>query len=179
MRVPRLSVTSLMVLAMILAVELAWLRWLLIERRSLFGIHPCGLDLGLIPMSGVLAMYGYDFAFRRKRSSPFRIGFLIYGSLSLIAYSTLCLSVPEVIDWTLRRIEPFISQGQVEELCRRISEPIGDFIFHGPNLSRVDLWQTAWVSVLLTLPQAMAAVVGGMITSKIRRPSVASDRQTR
>lgn len=110
MRWLRLSITSLMIVLLILAADLAWLRWFLIQgRRSLFGLHPMGLDLGIIPMARALAMGGFLIASRRRRSRPFLVGFTTSGSVALMAYFACCLLAPQVLDRALRSLRPALN----------------------------------------------------------------------
>jgi hypothetical protein len=159
-----------MVVLLILAADLAWLRWFLIQgRSSLFGFYPMALDLGIIPMLSALAMGGYRLAIRRERSRPFLVGFTVFGSLALIAYSACCLMIPEAIDRILRGIEPVLNGWPSARLVRRILEPFGDVLFRGHDLGAFDLYQIAWVTVLLSFPQVAVALVGGLSTSRIHR----------
>src|SRR5262249_37087572 len=98
MRLPRFTITFLMVVLLVLAVDLAWIRWFLVQgHRSLFGLQPMALDFGIIPMASVLALGLAHLVSARRRSRPFVIGFTAFGSLALFAYSLGCLMIPEAL----------------------------------------------------------------------------------
>lgn len=176
MRLPRLSINSLMVGLLILAADLAWLRWFLIQgRRSLFGFYPMALDLGFIPSASVLAMSGYLVASRRKRSGQFLVGFTTGLSLGLIAYLACCLAVPDAIDRTLKSIEPAVNGWSGAGFFRLILKPMEGVIFT-KNAAVFDLWEIAWIAALLSLPQAMAALGGGILVRVQRRWNARRDQ---
>ncbi len=158
-----------MVVPLIVAADLAWLRWFLIGgRRSLFGLQPMALDLGIVPTLSVLAMVGHLIASRRGRGRPFLVGAAISGSVALIAYAARCLTMPETIDHSLRSISPAFSGWSGAGPFRRFLAPLGDAIFL--NAGPFDLWEITWVAALLCLPQALIALAGGLLASWLRRP---------
>ncbi len=166
MRMPRLSITDLIVGLLILAADLGWFRWFVIDgRRSLFGLYPMALDLGIIPIASILAMSAYLIASRRKRSSPFLVGFTIVLSMSLLSYSVCCLVVPARIDTALQGIERVLNGWSITSFCRQILEPIGVVIFN--NRAHFDLFEISSLAVILSLPQVILALLGGLLATKL------------
>jgi hypothetical protein len=163
---PRLSITDLIAGLLIGAADLGWFRWFVIDgRRSLFGLYPMALDLGIIPIASILAMSAYLIASHRKRSSPFLVGFTIFLSMSLLSYSACCLIVPSRIDTALQGMESFLNGLSITSSCRRILEPVGAFIFS--NRAHFDLFEISSFTVILSLPQVILALSGGLLARKL------------
>lgn len=98
MKAPRVSMASLCVFIGIVAVNLAWPRFLIVGNKgSLLGFGDgdyAVLDLGVLGMLDicVLAFYGL-------RRGPFRIGFVIGGVFAVLAFACLCWLAPRVFAW--------------------------------------------------------------------------------
>jgi hypothetical protein len=174
MRLPRarLKTRQMMAVLLILAADLAWLRWFLIQgRRSIFGLQPTALDLGIVPAVSVLAFAAYLMAARGRRSGPFLTGFVTSGAVALLAYLGTCLLVPDTLDQALQSIEPALNGWAGAGPVRRMLEPVAGLIFPG-NSGRFDLWQIAWVAAILSLPQGVVAMVGGGLASRLKAEPV-------
>ena len=116
----QLSIASLCLLVALLAVDSAWYRRAFQEHRSAFGFgNAPAFDSGVIPMANILVIGMYTVAVRKRRPSPFLIGFEIGGLVAIAAFIALAWTWPDGIRLWVRPIYTvwsFASSGRLPQI---------------------------------------------------------------
>jgi hypothetical protein len=110
MKRPRVSIATLCVVVGLVAVNLAWVRFILTSRESLLGFdlsqeNGCCLDLGVMAMLDALILGPFGF-----KRGPFLVGFALGGVAATLAFIFMCQAWPEwfgekvVMEWVIHPI---------------------------------------------------------------------------
>lgn len=170
MRAMRYTIASLTVLIFLVAVDLAWLRYVLHTRRSLLGFAYEGCDLALLPMANVLAFGIFRLGSRAGERRAFLIGFELAGLVALVGVAAAVRIAPDAtnsvvsaaFDPLWSRTLGWVPRGTILQLV------VGMFI----------------ISISYGLPEVLLALVGGLLARRVARqrrrgnpgePSTASD----
>jgi hypothetical protein len=150
---PRFTITTLAFVVVLLALDFAWMRLLHPARgRSIFAFAAQGFDLGVLPMGNILAFGVYSMISHREQPHPFLAGFEVCGLGAVLAYMAWCWAAPKTV---IMLIMP---------LYRAWS-------FWKP-LSPSDPSLLVVGAISLTVPQLLAATLGGLITRYFARRRV-------
>ncbi|APW60130.1 hypothetical protein [Paludisphaera borealis] len=163
MKLPRLSVNSVMIVVFAVAVDCMAIRSIRIRPGVLTGALDV-LLLGTLPMANILAVVLTRLVWRRDQTRPFRLGFVVVGLLAVLG--------------TAVGLKPLLSY--LESVL--VSTTLGDWL----ESSEIGAMVVAYgvIPGLLLLLQLLAALTGGSLARKFAAkveaaPAVASPRRLR
>jgi hypothetical protein len=145
MKRPRVSIAKLMILVAIAGVDLAYLRWFgtegtLVGTRLIVLFLQIGLLSALLTRAAVRWFWG---------------GFVVFGTLALVSWVSAAVWLPETGDEYFR--------DAMNTVLQRF--PVGGhnrIAFPNPS-------QAVLAEVLLTIPQLLIALVGGILAAVVYR----------
>jgi hypothetical protein len=100
MRSIRFSIASLTVAVAVVALDIVWLKSLLVTQRSIFGFAIEGMDMGLFLMASVLPFGIYPMLTRGGEERRFLVGFEVGGLAAALAYAVCAWLAPDALDRT-------------------------------------------------------------------------------
>jgi hypothetical protein len=163
MGLPRTSIAGLMILATIVAIDVAWLRLIYAGGSSLFGFECIVLDLGVLTMGNVLAVGLVRLIRRRGAGCPFLVGFELSGLAALVVYLVCCRA--GLTPGLLVFVSPPYLRTYDEGLA---ALGLGHAIVRLPEL-QLRIFFGLSQAALFTLPQVCAATLAGWGWRSLRR----------
>lgn len=174
MKSSRASVRGVMLLVVAIAMDCAWLRFILTGRGSLIlGSRSGGaIDLGILATLNVLGFGLYRLA--RERRRPFLVGFVLGGLASVLGFLTLCWLSPrsfvyQSVEMTIQRIHDYcLSHLPVDRI---------------PGFDRNRLYPPLLLAPLLAIyasvvavPLLLPALAGGLLARRLRSRALAREK---
>jgi hypothetical protein len=104
MKLPRYTVTTLIVLVATIAVDCAWVRYTILNRVSLCGLEAPAFDVGVLAMGSILLLGLHRIVTVRGRRQVFLIGFEVGGALAILGHMSLGRYYPDTVRFFLRPI---------------------------------------------------------------------------
>ncbi len=162
LKILRVSIATLAVCVLILAVDLAILRYFPTSDRA-------WLDLFAVPMLNILAFAFYQGRALRRlgKSSPFLRGFQILGWAAMIAYLTWCRIRPQDVGWALAVVSEPIQRLTLNNLDFDAMKRMDPTFGLAARISKGA--QGAVAAGLVTVAMLLVAACGGSIARRRHR----------
>jgi hypothetical protein len=147
-----------MLAVLLLSVDLAWIRLVLPQYRSAFGLKVAALDAGVVPMANLVIVGLYFVITGSARKRSFALGFTCTGICTLIVFLALARTVPTEVVLAGRKVYVF-----TESIVGTIPTLGG-----GNSSTSRFVDELLAGSVMFSTPQAGLAAVGGVLACLVR-----------
>ena len=162
MKLPRFSIAALCFATVLIAVDVAVLRWAIIGRESGATVR------GVLFMMNVLGFAVYQLVKVRGRGCPILIGFVATGSLVTLIYFDFCQLFWETAirtqQWTLKPISSIV---EVDHLDYMYFPCLGPGRLDTTRSVVYSIMMTPIVTGIIALPQLLLALSGGFVARRL------------
>ncbi len=151
MKLPRITIGRMMGVVVIFSVLLALVASEMRGGRNLT-TDSAGTDMALFPTLTVFGIASFSIIRQRAKCSPFLWGFVAVGWVAVLAYLTLCLWFPEIVEIPILYYWNDIESGWFIWFTELADHDAG-------NVANLFV-----IGLILATPQLMIAALGGLIT---------------